>query len=250
MDTSNQNKKIIISDKNIFEQKKLIFQKSFTYHADDDSTKDKILFVSDFDFTIFNKYNYTTGEKYVSSFGMYNQDAFGGNQEKIIEQRKKLHDYYLKYEEDVSIEENIRKEKLLEWITKGLDIIAVPNFPSYSIKKMIELKNDKKFINFKKNVDKFYEKLIELNIPILIVSGGVKDIIIEFLQLLNIKGLNDYIKRGRLSFIANELIFDEKTKKCIGYNKDIIYGFNKSEHVEKFVPKNTLILKMCLYLEI
>ena len=84
-------------------------------------------------------------------------------------------------------------------------------------------------------MDTFYEKLIELNIPILIVSDGVKDIIIEFLQLLNIKGLNDYIKRSHLSFIANEIIFDEKTKKCIGYNKDIIYGFNKSEHLEKFV---------------
>ena len=235
MDTLNHSKKIIISDPTLLEHKKLIFQNSFKYHADDDSIKDKILFVSDFDFTLFNKYNYTTGEKYISSYGAYNQDAFGGNQAYIIEQRKKLHDYYLKYEEDLSIEENVRKEKLLEWNSKALNIIVDPRLTSDSIKKMIELKNDKKFINFKKNVDKFYEKLIELNIPILIVSGGIKDIIIEFLQLLNIKGLNDYIKRGRLLFIANELIFDEKTKKCIGYNKDIIYGFNKSEHVEKLV---------------
>lgn len=237
METSNKNQNIIITDKDILEQKKLIFQKSYIYHADDDSKKDKILFVTDFDYTLFNKYDYETGEKYTSSYGMYNREAFGGDQNALIEERKKLHGEYLKYEEDLTIDENIRKEKLLEWNTKALQKMAHPDFTLDSIKKMIELKNNKKYINFKKNVNKFYEKLIELNIPIIIVSGGIKEIIIEFMHLFNIKGLDEYIKRGRLSFIANEFIFDEKTKKCVGYNKDVIYGFNKSEHLEKLVHK-------------
>ena len=236
MTESKLNKKIIISNPEILEQKKSIFQKSYIYHADNDGKKDKILFVSDFDYTLFNKFNYESGDKYISSYGMYNQSVFGGDQEKVIEARKKLHSTYLKYEEDVTIDENIRKEKLLEWNVKALEIMAHPDFTSDSVKKMVELKNDKKFISFKKNINKFYEKLIELNIPILIVSGGIKEIIIEFMHLLNIKGLDDYIKNGRLSFIANEFYFDEKNNnKCIGYNKDVIYGFNKADHVEKLV---------------
>ena len=235
MDSSQQNKKIIITDPHILEQKKLIFQKSFKFHDDNDGTKDKIIFISDFDYTLFNKYNYETGDKYTSSYGMYNQDVFGGNQETVIEARKKLHAYYLKFEEDISIDENIRKEKLLEWNVKALELMAHPKFTKESVKKMVELKYNDKFVNIKKNVSKFYEKLIELNIPIIIVSGGIKEIIIEFMQLLNIKGFNDYIKRGRLSFIANEILFDENTKKCIGYNKNVIYGFNKSEYVAKLV---------------
>ena len=235
MDSSQQNKKIIITDPHILEQKKLIFQKSFKYHDDNDGTKDKIIFISDFDYTLFNKYNYETGDKYTSSYGMYNQDVFGGNQETVIEARKKLHAYYLKFEEDISIDENIRKEKLLEWNVKALELMAHPKFTKESVKKMVELKYNDKFVNIKKNVSKFYEKLIELNIPIIIVSGGIKEIIIEFMQLLNIKGFNDYIKKGRLSFIANEILFDENTKKCIGYNKNVIYGFNKSEYVAKLV---------------
>ena len=235
MDSSQENKKIIITDSNILEQKKLIFQKSFKYHDDNDGTKDKIIFISDFDYTLFNKYNYETGDKYTSSYGMYNQDVFGGNQETVIEARKKLHAYYLKFEEDISIDENIRKEKLLEWNVKALELMAHPKFTKESVKKMVELKYNDKFVNIKKNVSKFYEKLIELNIPIIIVSGGIKEIIIEFMQLLNIKGFNDYIKKGRLTFIANEILFDENTKKCIGYNKNVIYGFNKSEYVAKLV---------------
>ena len=166
---------------------------------------------------------------------MYNQDVFGGNQETVIEARKKLHAYYLKFEEDISIDENIRKEKLLEWNVKALELMAHPKFTKESVKKMVELKYNDKFVNIKKNVSKFYEKLIELNIPIIIVSGGIKEIIIEFMQLLNIKGFNDYIQKGRLSFIANEILFDENTKKCVGYNKNVIYGFNKSEYVAKLV---------------
>ena len=235
MAESKLNKKIIISNPEILEQKKSIFQKSYEYHSDFDGKKDKILFVSDFDYTLFDKFNYENGDKYISSYGMYNQNVFGGDQEKVVEARKKLHAEYLKYEEDVTIDENIRKEKLLEWNIKALELMAHPDFTLDSVKKMVELKNNKKFINIKKNLKKFYEKLIELNIPIIIVSGGIKEIIIEFLHLLNIKVLDDYIKNGRLSFIANEFYFDEKNNnKCI-YNKDVIYGFNKADHVEKLV---------------
>ena len=181
MAESKLNKKIIISNPEILEQKKSIFQKSYEYHSDFDGKKDKILFVSDFDYTLFDKFNYENGDKYISSFGMYNQNVFGGDQEKVVEARKKLHAEYLKYEEDVTIDENIRKEKLLEWNIKALELMAHPDFTLDSVKKMVELKNNKKFINIKKNLKKFYEKLIELNIPIIIVSGGIKEIIIEFL---------------------------------------------------------------------
>ena len=91
MSESNLSKKIIISDPENLEQKKSIFQKSYVYHSDFDGKKDKILFVSDFDYTLFDKFNYENGDKYISSYGMYNQNVFGGDQEKIVEARKKLH---------------------------------------------------------------------------------------------------------------------------------------------------------------
>ena len=60
---------------------------------------------------------------------------------------------------------------------------------------------------------------------------------------MNIKGLEEYtviesfiiIEKGRLSFISNELFFDENTNKFVGYNKNVIYGIIKSDYVEKFV---------------
>ena len=229
--------RIIISNEKILENKKEIFKKSFKKHEDNDGKKDKILVVSDFDYTLFNKYNYLTGKKYESSYGMYNKDVFGGDQKDFEDKRKILHSIYLKYEEDLSIDENIRKEKILEWNTRALGYMLHPNFTRDSVKKMVEIKSDKNGINFKTNVAKFYEKLIELNIPIIIVSGGIKEIIIEVLKLLNIKGLDEYIKNKRILFVANEFIFDENNK-CIDFNRNIIYGFNKSEYVKKLVDEN------------
>ena len=65
-----------------------------------------------------------------------------------------------------------------------------------------------------------------MNIPIIIVSGGIKEIIIEFLKLLNIKGLEDYINKKRILFIANEFIFGDNNK-CVDFSKDVILDIIK-----------------------
>ena len=239
--------KIIISDSKILENKKEIFKNSYINHKDDDGKKDKIIVVTDFDFTLYNKFNYSTGEKYESSFGTYNQDVFGGNQNQFREKRVQLFNIYSKYEEDFSIDEKTKEEKLEEWAKEEMKWMIHPNFTRESITKMVKLKNEKQLINFKKNIKQFYEKLIELNIPIIIVSGGIKDIILEILRLLNINGLEDYIKRKRLFIVANEFIFDVKGK-CIDYVKNIIHGFNKSKYVKKLVDENFPNIENCFVL--
>ena len=229
--------KIIISDNNILENKKNIFKKSFNKNKDNNEKKGKIIVVTDFDLTLFNKYNYSTGQKYESSFGMYNQDVFGGNQKDFKEKRIMLHDIYAKYEDNFSISEKIKEDKMREWGAREMEFMIHPNFTRDSIRKMVELKNEKNLIYFKKNVREFYEKLIELNIPIIIVSGGIKEIIIEILKLMRIRGLENYIKRKRMLFIANEFIFDENNN-CLDYNRNIIHGYNKSEYVKKIIDEN------------
>ena len=229
--------KIIISDNKILENKKNIFKKSFNKNKDNIDKKGKIIVVTDFDFTLFNKYNYSTGEKYESSFGMYNQDVFGGNQKDFKEKRIMLHDIYAKYEDNFSISEKIKEDKMREWVAREMEFMIHPNFTRDSIRKMVELKNEKNLIYFKKNVREFYEKLIELNIPIIIVSGGIKEIIIEILKLMRIRGLENYIKKKRMLFIANEFIFDENNN-CLDYNRNIIHGYNKSEYVKKIIDEN------------
>ena len=71
--------RIIISDEKKLENKKEIFGKSYN------KNEDKILVVTDFDYS---------------------------DQKEFQDKRKMLHSIYLKYEEDTSIDENIRKEKI------------------------------------------------------------------------------------------------------------------------------------------
>ena len=107
--------KIIFSDEKILEKKMKTFKNSYKNHRNEENgKKDTILVVTDFDYTLFNKYNYITGVKYDSSYGMYNQDVFGGDQKNFENKNKIIDDIYLKYDEDFTINEKIRKEKMKE----------------------------------------------------------------------------------------------------------------------------------------
>ena len=227
--------KIIITNENILSSKKDTFKKSYTFNATDNGLNDKIIVISDFDFTLNNKFNYETGKRYESSYGCFDKGVFGCDQEKFTKERLETRAKYIKYEEDNSFPLELRKEKLYEWNKIALKHMSDENFTRDHVKLMIE--NNREQIHFKKNVKEFYEKLIKLNIPIILVSGGVKEMIEEMLKMLNIEGLDDYFKRKRIFIIANEFKFDEKTKKCTGIREDIVYGYNKPEYVKNLVDK-------------
>ena len=61
--------------------------------------------------------------------------------------------------------------------------------------------------------------------------------------------MEEYIQNKRMLFIANEFIF-YKNDKCVDFNKNTIYGYNKGEYVKKLVDDFFLKLKMFLCWEI
>ena len=77
---------------------------------------------------------------------------------------------------------------------------------------------------------------MKLEIPIIIVSGGIQEVIIDLLKR-SIKDFELYCKQKKIIIIANELYFDEK-KGCVGYSNDVIYAFNKSSFVKDVIKKN------------
>ena len=228
--------KLIITDESLLSSKENTFKKSFTFNSTDNGLNDKIAVISDFDFTLNNKFDYETGVRYESSYGCFDKGVFGCDQEEFTKLRLETRAKYIIYEEDNSYPLELRKQKLYEWNELALKNMTHENFTRDHVKLMIENNRDK--IHFKKNVKTFYEKLIKLNIPIILVSGGVKEVIEEMLKLLDIEGLDEYFKRKRIFIIANEFIFDEKTKKCVGVNKNIVYGYNKPEYVKNLVDTN------------
>ena len=99
---------------------------------------------------------------------------------------------------------------------------------------MLEKYKDK--FELRNYTKEFFEFLIKLEIPIIIVSGGVQQVIIDLLKE-SINNFELYCKEKKIIIIANELYFDEE-KGCIGYSPDVIDCFNKSSFVKNAMTNN------------
>ena len=74
----------------------------------------------------------------------------------------------------------VRREKYVhEFYSKSLDVYINPNFKRDIIGKMLEKYKDK--FELRNYTKEFFEFLIKLEIPIIIVSGGVQQVIIELI---------------------------------------------------------------------
>ena len=196
----------------------------------------EILYITDFDYTITRKFNYTTGERFHNTYSIYNQKAFDGDQDAFLSEDKRLYDLYGKYEDDTSIDYETRKNKSFEWYKLSLINMSNEKIKKDSFKKMVELSFNN--IKFRTEVKALLEMLIKQNIPIVIISGGIKEIIIEILKTLNIDGFESYIQKKRLIVIANSLLDEnDKIKNWNEKENEIIYPFNKNEIIKKDLEK-------------
>lgn len=193
--------------------------------------KKKLAFVTDFDFTVSKKYNYQKNLLLGSSYKFFDESLIGGNQEEFLKIQNELCNQYIKYETDTSFDIKIREKKMKEFYVKSLDLYIKPNFTRDSIRKMLEKLKDK--FELRKYTKEFFDILIKLEIPIIIVSGGVQQVIIDLLKKI-MPDFQLYCKQKKIVIISNELFFD-KEKGCIGHSNDVIYTFNKSSFVKTVI---------------
>ena len=226
--TSNLEENIDINDFKDFSSKINHFIYSYKFNPKN------LVLVTDFDFTITKRFNYQKNISLFSSYRFYDESLIGGNQQKILEIQNQLCNQYMKYETDNSYDKTIREKKVHEFYSKSLDVYINPNFTRNSIGKM--LKKLKEKFELRKYTKDLFEMLIKLGIPIIIVSGGVKEVIIDLLKKC-IKNFENYLSQKKIIIIANDLYFEEG-KGCVGHSTDVIYAFNKSNFVKESIKKN------------
>ena len=225
---SNLEKNIEINDSKNFSSKIEHFISSYKLNPKN------LVLVTDFDFTITKRFNYQKNISLFSSYRFYDESLIGGDQQKILEIQNQLCNKYMKYETDASYDKTFREKKVHEFYSKSLDVYINPNFTRNSIGKM--LKKLKEKFELRKYTKDLFEMLIKLGIPIIIVSGGVKEVIIDLLKKC-IKNLENYLIQKKIIIIANDLYFEEG-KGCVGHSTDVIYAFNKSNFVKETIKKN------------
>lgn len=212
----------------------LIFsnKESFLYKLSSLKNKRTVI-VADFDYTFSLRY-FNNTQLYSSYCFLENSSFVTSHNPHFTEELNCIFTNYAHYETDTSIDLEFRKNKVREWFMKSFELYIKQKIPKSEFIHMVkEAYNTNKFF-FRKNLKEFIQRLIEYDIPLIIISGGIKEIIEillrEYLQEL----YTELTKKKLLTILANHFTYDSNNF-INGITTPIVYTFNKSTFVFEVV---------------
>ena len=175
--------------------------------------KENIYIVLDFDRTI-------------TSFD--SEDSWDACGEMLSEEfKKKLIKYYAYYgaiEVDYQIDRKQKEEYMLEWYKKCMELYYEYNLTKQNLEEAIA----KSKLIFRKGVKEFLKYTSQNNIPVIILSAGIGNVIKGFLKNNNCLFDNIYI-------VSNFIEFDEKGNMK-RFEGELIHSLNKT--VKNHLPED------------
>ena len=169
---------------------------------------DNYIVVSDFDRTI------TSG---ISTNSWCVLDENESVCEEYKKEMEELQNHYHKIEIDPDVPDDIKFKEMTDWWNKHLDLFVKYGFTEDLFHKT---SSDKNVMELRKGFKEFLKFIKEKNIPLVIISAGLTNVIKAFLIEHDINLENIYI-------ISNEIYFDNGIAKGIAH--EIIHSMNKNE---------------------
>ncbi len=170
--------------------------------------KDTIHILADFDRTL------TVGES-ESSWGILSTGNF--IKEEYKKERQDLYNFYRPIEIDEEMDFAKKNKLMIEWWTKHISL-----FIKYKLTEdvIIDAVRDIKVLKFRDGAIDLLHSMKERDIPIIIISAGIGNIIEEFLKNNNCYFDNIYI-------VSNFIKFENGI--AVGLEDNIIHSLNKNE---------------------
>jgi HAD superfamily hydrolase (TIGR01544 family) len=195
-------------------------------------TPEKLMIVTDFDFTLTKKYFEET--HLYSSYCVLEKSEFISDNFK--QKNQELFVKYSKYENDLTIDFSTKDQLIRRWFQENLELILEENIKKESFLAMI-LQAEKNFY-YRYGISEFFDLIEKHNIPIFIISGGIQEIIEESLNHV-LPQYSTLKNKNLIHVIANKFKYDENNK-VIGYVEPFVYTFNKGETLKRiFKEYNT-----------
>ena len=169
--------------------------------------KDNICVFMDYDKTI------TSSESEDSWDASANKEVMG---EKIIKDLNKYYEKYGTIEFDYHIDKNKREKYIIEWYDKCMDLYYQYGLTKEKLKESID--NSKLIL--REGVKDFLFKLYENNVPVIIFSAGIGNVIEQFLR-------NEKCYYDNITIIGNFMKFDENGN-IMKFSDNMIHSLNKN----------------------
>lgn len=135
---------------------------------------------------------------------------------KLIEESHKLIEKYYPIELDYTLDEKAKSVYMQEWYTKNMELFYTYGLTNDTLLNCIKNSN----IKFRSGVKIFFNNLFNDNIPVIILSAGIGNVITELLKLHNCFYDNIHIISNFIKFNNNSILpFTDKiihtSNKCI-----------------------------------
>ncbi len=133
----------------------------------------------------------------------------------LKKEARTLFKQYYTYENDYNLDKYMKTKYMVEWYQKNMDLFFKYNLTYDALINCVQNSN----VSFRNNAKDFLGFLYKNNIPVIIVSAGIGNVIYEFLKFNNCLYDNIFI-------ISNFLDFENN--KVLPFNKEMIHSCNKS----------------------
>ena len=234
----NQPQNIIYTNKLSFDQKLSNFIESYYQN------KKSVAIVTDFDYTLTSRIDYKTGKLYSSSYYLYDEDIIGGDQRSFDERRQALVDKYSHYEFSTSYDIDTRKIKMKEWYSQSLSLYFGEKFTKDSIDEMV--RRTKSNLLLRRKAIEYLERLMKLDITVVIESGGIGQFIEGYLNVY-LPNYERYKNEKKIIIVSNMFKFDDNNG-CVGLEHEVINCFNKADFLGNVVNQELPDLKYVMVL--
>ncbi|CAH0477633.1 unnamed protein product [Peronospora belbahrii] len=181
---------------------------------------DKLVVIADFDYTLTPAFKKPSDDQAASTHGILMQSkAFGPQAETLS---REIFEKYYPIEQSATMTKQEKLPFMIEWWTKTHELIIKHGVSRIDIRKAVEESD----ITLREGFMEIFELLARENVPTLIFSAGLYDVIHAVLN-------KEYAKTpakvppGNVHVVSNMMRFDENDK-VVGFDGTLIHSLNKN----------------------
>ncbi|XP_065655342.1 7-methylguanosine phosphate-specific 5'-nucleotidase A isoform X1 [Hydra vulgaris] len=207
---------LIFDHKEVFIKNIVFFREKIKRFFEDGGNKLQVL--SDFDRTLSK--HFVEGEKGFTSFGVVEHSQYFPTY--VKKQLLSLHEKYHPIEMSTTITEEAKIPYMVDWWAEAFMLAVNAGVQKRQIPDMV--RNSR--VVLRDGADQFFHLLHEKNIPLLIVSAGLGDIINEVM-------LQQAELTRNISITANFYTFNSEGLATGLRGNEMIHSFNKNQHLKQ-----------------